>query len=162
MRVRDLMTQAVVPCRSETNLAAVAALMWEYDCGAIPVVTDRGKVIGVVTDRDICIALGTRDKPASSITAGELTSKLPLTCQPDDEIRGARKAMCAGRIRRLPVVDSAGKLCGILSMNDLVLWAQHCDGAKRPCVSYEDVVNTMVVIGLHEAGRADKMLRSAF
>ena len=62
MRVRDLMTKTVVFCRHETNLAAATALMWDNDCGTLPVVSESGKVIGIITDRDICIALGTRNR----------------------------------------------------------------------------------------------------
>jgi CBS domain-containing protein len=64
------------------------------------------------------------------------------------------------RVRRLPVVNTSGQLQGVLSMNDLLLRAQHCDGANRPGVSYEDVVNTLVAIGLHPA-KPKKLLRVA-
>lgn len=155
MRVRDLMTQAA-SCRPDTNLATAAGLMWEKDCGMIPVVTGNGTLTGVITDRDICIALGTRNRLASETTVGDVTSRPPLTCRPEDEVHIALRTMCDGRVRRLPVVNSAGKLQGILSLSDLISRAQHCDGATRPGVSYEDVVNTMVAIGLHDSVRANK------
>src|SRR5215467_1479891 len=74
MKVRDLMTTNAAFCRPETNLAAVGALMWEHDCGLIPVVDDPGKVTGVITDRDICIALSTRDRQPSKIMTREITT----------------------------------------------------------------------------------------
>ena len=161
MRVRDLMTPGVVSCRPETNLAAAAALMSEMDCGVIPVVDENGNVTGVITDRDICIALGARGKLDRKTTVGEVNSKPPFTCRPDDEVHAALETMTQARIRRLPVISDSGKLVGILSLNDLFLRAQHADGANRPGVSYEDVVNTMVAIGLHDIGRRKKPLRAA-
>jgi signal-transduction protein with cAMP-binding, CBS, and nucleotidyltransferase domain len=117
-------------------------------------------VAGVITDRDIWVALGTRDRVASDVTVGEVSSKPPVTCRPDDEVRVALKIMCRERIRRLPVLNRSGQLQGILSVNDLLLRAQHWDGANRPGVSYEDVVNTLVAIGLHHV-KPKKLLRVA-
>jgi len=142
MRVGDFMTSPAVFCRPEANLAAVGALMWDKDCGALPVVSEDGKVTGMITDRDICVALGTRNKRASEVTVRDVIYGQTRTCRPDDEIQAALKTMCEGRIRRLPVVNGAGALEGILCLDDLVLRARHCDGARRPGVSYEDVVNT--------------------
>jgi CBS-domain-containing membrane protein len=140
------MTNPVVFCRPETNLAAAIALMWDKDCGALPVVSESGKVTGMITDRDICIALGTRNVRASELTVRDVIHGLMRTCQPDDEIRIALKTMSEGRIRRLPVVGSTGALEGILCMDHLILSAQHCDGEKRRGVSYEDVVNALRAI----------------
>src|SRR5215467_653129 len=89
MKVRDLMTTNAVSCRPDTNLAAVGALMWEHDCGLIPVVDDTERVSGVITDRDICIALSTRDKQPSRITAREITTAPAFVCSPDDDIQAA-------------------------------------------------------------------------
>jgi CBS domain-containing protein len=146
MRVRDLMRSPVVFCHPETNLAEAAALMWDRDCGALPVVNGGGKVTGVITDRDMCVALGTRNKRASEITVGDVSSRVPRTCGPDDDIHTALKAMSEARVRRLPVVNRAGMLEGILCLHDILLRARHCDGTKRPGVSYEDVVNALVGI----------------
>ena len=66
MKVRDLMTSRVRTCRPSTSLADVVSEMWEGDCGVLPVVNDEGRVIGMITDRDICIALATRDRFARS------------------------------------------------------------------------------------------------
>ena len=66
MRVRDLMTSDVKTCRPETNLAEAVKEMWEGDCGALPVVGDDGRVAGIITDRDICIAVATRGRSSQS------------------------------------------------------------------------------------------------
>ncbi len=142
MRVREAMTKNVAYCRPETNLAAVSELLWKNNCGALPVVSESGKLTGVITDRDICIALGTRNVRASEVTAAEVISKRVRTCAPDDELHAAFKTMREEKLRRLPVVGSDGALQGILCFSDIAVSAQHGDGTSWPAISYEDVVNT--------------------
>jgi CBS domain-containing protein len=60
------MTSDVRTCRPETNLAEAVRDMWEGDCGALPVVSDEGRVIGMITDRDVCIAVATRGGSADA------------------------------------------------------------------------------------------------
>jgi CBS domain-containing protein len=150
MKVRDLMTTSAVSCRSETNLAAVGALMWEHDCGFIPVVDDKEKVTGVITDRDICIALSTRDRQPSQITAGEVTNVPAFVCSPDDDGQSALQTMSKERLHQLPVTNSDGCLAGILSINDLLLHAEKGTG-KTPEISYDEVVQAFQAICSHPA-----------
>jgi CBS domain-containing protein len=147
MEVRRIMTSNVAACRPDTNLSAVAGLMWDYDCGVIPVIDENRKVVGVITDRDICMAAAMSNRPASQISVGELTSGEVFACAPEDDVSEALATMQRGRVLRLPVVDRDGTLQGILSMNDIVLRAE--DGRKREGdgISYAEVVNTRKVIG---------------
>ena len=115
MKVRDLMTKTVASCRADTNLAAVGAAIWEHDCGVLLVIDESGKVTGIVTDRDICIALSTRGGRSSELTAGEVAISPVLTCEPDDDVYSALKTIREERIHRLPVVNRGGALEGILS-----------------------------------------------
>ena len=156
MKVRDLMTTNAVSCRPDTNLAAVGALMWEHDCGLIPVVDDTERVSGVITDRDICIALSTRDKQPSRITAREITTAPAFVCSPDDDIQAALITMSRERLHRLPVVNRDRGLVGILSINDVVSHAEKSLG-KRPGISYEDVVQTLQAICTHPTGTVRAM-----
>ena len=156
MKVRDLMTTNAVSCRPDTNLAAVGALMWEHDCGLIPVVDDTERVSGVITDRDICIALSTRDKQPSRITAREITTAPAFVCSPDDDIQAALITMSRERLHRLPVVNRDRGLVGILSINDVVSHAEKSLG-KRPGISYEDVVQTLQAICSHPKGTVHAM-----
>jgi CBS domain-containing protein len=149
MKVRDLMTKTAVFSRPETNLAAAGALMWQNDCGALPVVSDGRKVTGILTDRDICIALATRDRRSSQLTAGEVATQQAIVCKPEDEIHAAITTMRNERIRRLPVVNDEGGLEGIVSIDDIVLRAKKADGKKKPGVSYGDVVETLQAIYEH-------------
>lgn len=141
MKVRDLMTSDVKTCRRETNLAEAVRDMWEADCGALPVVSDEGRVIGMITDRDICIAVATRGGSADRILVREVAQGHAYTCLPDDDATAALHTMKAHKIRRLPVVDAEGHVRGILSLNDVVTHA----GAATPT----EVVSTLASICEH-------------
>src|SRR5579862_8372245 len=119
MRVQDVMIKTVASCRPNMNLAAATARMWEFNCGQLPVVDDAGKVTGVITDRDICIAVGTRNQRACEITVADVVYRPAILCRADDDLRTALKIMAAERVRRLPVVDRQGALVGILSLEDI-------------------------------------------
>ena len=123
MKVRNMMTSDVKTCRLETNLAEVVREMWEGDCGALPVVTDDGRVAGMITDRDICIAIATKSRSADRITVREVTQGHTYTCLPEDDALAALQTMKTHKIRRLPVVDGEGHVRGILSLNDVVTHA---------------------------------------
>jgi CBS domain-containing protein len=138
MRVRDVMTGNPVFCKPETNLAEATKLMWKTDCGALPVVRD-GKLAGIVTDRDICIAIGTRGKRACELTAGEVATPRVETCLPTDDIHSAMASMEQARVRRLPVVGPDGQLEGILALSDI---AMATDG-RHGSIAAKDVLNTL-------------------
>ena len=120
MQIAEVMTPGPIMCAPETTVAEAAHLMWEGDCGVLPVVTRR-TLDGVVTDRDLFIALATRDAKASQLTVGAVVQAHLVTCSPRDDVHQAMGKMKAHRVRRLPVVDGDGTLVGIVSMNDLVL-----------------------------------------
>ena len=150
MLVRDLMKSSPKNCTPKTNLAAVTELLWRGGCGALPVVDSGGKVLGIITDRDICVALGTRDRRPSELVAEQAMSREVAVCRATDEIHAALEIMRARKVRRLPVVNEAGKLEGILCMSDLILDARHDDGT-RPQFSYEDVMNALKCIYSHHS-----------
>lgn len=143
MKVRDIMTREVRTCTGETNLAAAAALMLEADCGILPVV-DGGRLAGVVTDRDMYIALATRNAPASQLTVGAVARTHVWTCGPDDNVRAALAMMKKHRIRRLPVEGYDGTVVGLISMNDIVLEA----GAQR-AIREDEVIDALQAICAH-------------
>jgi len=147
MKVRDIMAAQPKTASRDTTLAAAAHLLWGADCGILPVVDD-GKLVGVVTDRDMYIALATRDKPASQLTIGDVATAKVWACRPDDDVHVALDTMASQRVRRLPVSQD-GALVGIVSMNDLVLAA----GADKP-VRNDEVVATLKAICAHHAAPA--------
>lgn len=121
MKAKDVMTVDVHTCQPDANLACVAQIMWEHDCGIVPVVDADNHVRGVLTDRDVCIALGTRNQPASEVRANDVMSTEVLISTTDDDLAVALATMRTGRVRRVPVVDANGGLCGLLSLDDVVL-----------------------------------------
>ena len=145
------MTRDVQVCGPDTNLAAAAKMMWDSDCGALPVLNAEGKVIGVITDRDVCMAAATKNKPASDLTVWETVSGKAYSCRMSDDVHTALDIMKREKVRRLPVVDDDGVLQGVIAMNDVVLLAGEAKGGKAPAVSYEDVVRTMKAISAHRA-----------
>ncbi|MGH9139780.1 MAG: CBS domain-containing protein, partial [Vicinamibacterales bacterium] len=124
MKVRDLMTSDVKTCGTDTNLATAAKIMWEGDCGAVPVTDERGRVVGIITDRDICIAGATRSRTEGEIPVHDVISKAVFTCSPGDEVRTALETMKNKKVRRLPVVGHDGQLAGILSIHDIAIQAR--------------------------------------
>ncbi len=143
MKVTDIMTREPRVCSTSTNLAAAAELMLDGDCGILPVV-DEGKLVGVVTDRDMYIALATRNKLASQLTVGEVVQTPVWTCGPDDDVQAALATMKQHVVRRLPVEGFGGTVQGIISMNDILLAA-----GPRKQVREAEVVETLQSICAH-------------
>ena len=143
MKVRDLMSTDVRTCRPDMNLAETVREMWEGDCGALPVVNDEGRVTGVITDRDICIALATRGRTADRIAVREVAGSHAHTCVEGDEVTAVLHAMRLHKVRRLPVVDADGHIRGMLSLNDVATHA----GAASP----KELVTALAGICAHES-----------
>lgn len=143
MKVRDVMMRTPASCGAETNLGSAVEILWNRNCGFLPVVNAQGKVIGVVTDRDICIALGTRNRLPGEITVGEIISGKVFACRSDDDLRTALATMGREKVRRLPVISADGKLEGILSMDDVVLHAEAATPGRPSELSHEDVAVTL-------------------
>lgn len=123
MKVRDIMTQTAVTCGPETNVGTAVEMLWVHNCGMLPVVDANKGLIGIVTDRDICIALGTRNRLPGNLTVGEVATVPVFTCRPDDEIHEALGTMAEHQVHRLPVVDGNDVPLGVLSMDDILLHA---------------------------------------
>lgn len=143
MKVKDIMTWQVQTCTPDTTLAEAAKLMWEGDFGFLPVV-DNGELVGVVTDRDMYIALATRNMTAAELTVGAVATKDVVTCAPEDDVQTALATMREARVRRLPVVGFGNTVMGILSMNDIVRAA----GPGKE-VGADEIVGTLQAICAH-------------
>ena len=146
MTVRDLAEFEVKACHPDSDLASAAKMMWDGDCGAIPVVNAERQVVGMLTDRDICIAAATRAAAPPQIQVKDVMSTEVASCSADDDVKTAMKVMKERRIRRMPVVDAQGRLAGILSINDLAMRADCKSGAALPG---EQFLDTMKAICAH-------------
>ena len=149
MKVKEVMTGGPQACAPGASLAEAASLMWEHDCGVLPVINDERRVVGMITDRDICFGATTKNRAPSEVTVGEVITGKVFACGPDDDIHKALKTMRRERVRRLPVVGEDGTLRGILSMNDVVLHAENGGGDKYHEITYGDVVKTYKAICEH-------------
>jgi signal-transduction protein with cAMP-binding, CBS, and nucleotidyltransferase domain len=130
-------------CRSDVPLSDAVEIMWNQQCGILPVLNSEQKVIGVVTDRDLCLTLGTCGRLPGDVTIGEVTSGKLYACQADDDIHEALATMKAKKVRRLPVLDAAGKLAGILSMDDVVLHTETRRPTRSRELTPEEIVDTL-------------------
>jgi CBS domain-containing protein len=144
MKVKDAMTTDVRTCTPETTVAEAAELMWDGDCGILPVL-DEGVLTGVVTDRDMYIALATKNERAAQLRVGAVATATPSTCAPEDDLQAALATMREARVRRLPVVGFGNTVLGILSMNDIVMAAGRGDD-----LACEEVVRTLQAICGHQ------------
>jgi CBS domain-containing protein len=137
VKVSDIMTKDVRACTPDTTVAEAAHLMWEGDCGILPVVDD-GILDGVVTDRDMYIALATQNARASHLRVGAMATKTVVTCAPEDDVQTALETMKQALVRRLPVVGPDGTLVGILSINDILMVA-----GRGKTVKCDQVLDTL-------------------
>ncbi|HYW69831.1 MAG TPA: CBS domain-containing protein [Pyrinomonadaceae bacterium] len=147
MKVKEVMTPGAKSIWITQNLAEAAKEMWENDCGALPVVKEH-KVVGMLTDRDICMAGAMRDRSLSQISVEEILTTQVFAAQVEEDIKDALETMREHKIRRLPVLNLEGELAGIVSMNDIVLKAKPTNG-KKAAIEYGDVVKTYQAICAH-------------
>jgi CBS domain-containing protein len=137
MQVKDLMTPSPSVCTPQDTTNEAAHIMWERDCGAVPVVDDRGRVVGMITDRDICIAAYFQGEPLSQIRVADVMSRELSTVRPEDDVTRAEHVMREHQIRRLPVVADGQLLVGILSVGDLALRVPRASGTRQPAETQE-------------------------
>ena len=144
MKVKEAQTSDVHSCSPDTNLAQAAHIMWDSDCGVVPVVDDARTLLGVITDRDICMATTTRSiAPADIQVRHVMTTGNVYTCRPDDDVRSALSTMATHRVRRLPVVDRQNHLVGIVSLGDLARHAESKAGAGVPSEEFIDALQSI-------------------
>ena len=159
MKVKEVMTPGAKAIWITESLADAAKEMWENDCGVLPIIKDR-KVVGMITDRDICMATAIRDRNPSSISVEEVMTTTVYAAEAEEDVRQALQTMRDHKIRRLPVLDLKGELKGIVSMNDIVLKAKERNG-KKPQIAFGDVVKTYQAICEHPLPMVQKEAAAA-
>jgi CBS domain-containing protein len=146
MKVEELMRSDVKSCRTSDTIERAAQIMWDHDCGCVPVLDDAGRLGGIITDRDVCMGAYTQGRPLREVPVSTAMSKQVWYCRPDDPLSVAEGMMQEKRIRRLPVVDAAGRLVGIISINDIARKAARERMQKRKAVSDAEVGETLAAI----------------
>jgi CBS domain-containing protein len=148
MKVEQLMTRDVASCGAEDTLNDAARIMWERDCGFVPVLErgEGGRVVGIVTDRDLCMAVYTRGRTLAEIRIRDVMSTQVRACRPAETLAVAEATMREAQVHRLPVVDAAGQLVGVISLADIAREAAREAGAKRRRVSASEIGQTLAAI----------------
>ena len=148
MLVEQIMARPVQCCRPQDTLAHAARLMWDHDCGCLPVVSgDRvTRVEGVITDRDICMHALFQGKPLQQLRVSDAMAGQVQVCRPADSLADAEKKMRDARIRRLPVIDEHDTLVGMISLADLAQEALRERAAASPEVTESEIGDTLAAI----------------
>jgi CBS domain-containing protein len=151
MTIEPLMSRDVHQCRADETLGIAAARMWEHDCGCLPVCADdddgEPRVIGMLTDRDICMAALFQGRPLHELKVADAMSRDISVSKVDDRPEDVELLMREQRIRRVPVTDLAGALVGIVSLADFARAARRGAASRREAaVSERDVGHTLAAI----------------
>ncbi|MFT5286434.1 MAG: CBS domain-containing protein [Planctomycetota bacterium] len=143
MKIGEMMTREVTVCRLDETLETAANLFWTRDVGVLPIIDSRVRVVGLLTDRDICLTAMFRALPLKEIPVGETMSETIVSCTVDDTLEAAAQKMADAKVRRLVVLDSEGRLEGIVGLSDL---ARVTLDDKLTVKSAEVVLNTILAI----------------
>lgn len=144
MKIEQIMTKAPACCVPETSLREVAQLMFEKDCGAIPIVEnfETNKPVGIVTDRDITVNTLAQGKNALEMSAAEIMTFPVISLNHEATLGECCKTMETNKIRRMIVVDEAGACCGIVAQADVARTAPMFETAglvKEVSTAYQPV-----------------------
>jgi len=146
MYVRDLMSDSPMTCFVHESASEAARIMWERDCGAVPIVDQNRRVVGMVTDRDICMGAYFQGRPLSAIPLSTVMSRDVCTCQAGEELGDAERRMRERQIRRLPVVSADGMIEGILSLSDVARGVKRNGGMKQNSGDGQALLQTVAAI----------------
>jgi CBS domain-containing protein len=144
MQIAQLMTRTIQTCHQTDSLELAAKLMWEHDIGVLPVLDDFGMLVGIITDRDMCMAAYMQRQPLHALPVSVAMSKHVISCRPDDHDALVAGLMARHKVRRIPVVDDDQRPIGMVSLNDLALASAH--GREIP---EREVVGTLASISEH-------------
>lgn len=141
VRAQDIMTTDVASCAPHDTLEQAARLMWERDCGVVPVLQDD-RVVGMITDRDCCMAAFTKGRRLDEIAVEEAMARDIVSCEPDEGLDRVEERLRQHQIRRMPVLRG-DELVGIVSLNDLAL------ATERGQEDAEELAGTLASISHH-------------
>jgi CBS domain-containing protein len=157
MKVQDAMTQGATTCRPETDLEQAVRMMWDRDLGCIPVVDEQGTVVGMLTDRDVCMGVYTQGKRLGDARVQDSMAHEVFWCRPSDSLERALSTMADHQVRRLPVVDGDNRIQGVITVNDLARAAvRTADVSERHRLVFE-LVEALAAICEPRAASAELM-----
>ena len=138
MKVKELMTTPVITCRTSALLGEVAEAMLAGGCGCVPLVDSRHRLMGIVTDRDVCLAVAQHKSPWE-VAARDVMARKTFSCGTDDHIDAALVAMKEHRVRRIPVIDDLHHVKGLISIDDIIRNTGVAEG-RLPAEAVVDVL----------------------
>jgi len=147
MRVEELMSHPATTCHVNDPLSVAAQLMWDHDCGALPVVNDEGKLTGMITDRDICMAAYTRGCSLDAILVNRAMATHVIAVRGEQMLAEVEELMAKNQLRRLPVVDDVGTPIGVISLNDLATESVQPDSEMKHGLA--KIAHTLAAICAH-------------
>ena len=157
LSVGDICTMNPRVTTPEATLAQAAKVMWEGDCGMLPVIDGARKVIGVISDRDVALALALRGEKAHEAKVKEAMSPRVVSCRADEPAGAALSRLAKFQLRRLPVVSADGVIEGVLSIADAIRNSGRFMGEKGQDLTGDAVVRVLQAIG--ESPDAKKTLQ---
>lgn len=155
MKVKDVMKTDVGFCSTEDNLMKVAEVMRRRDCGVVPIVGADKKVVGMLTDRDLCLAVVARNRKASDVKTEEILGGKPVVCAADNKLEDALRKMRKYQVKRLAVIGASGELVGIFSITDILLAVRRDKKLKKKVYATLEKIFKPSPIGLREVSAGD-------
>lgn len=131
MNVFEVMSRQTSSCAPSDSMERAAGIMWDRDCGAVPVVDGAGVLHGIVTDRDLAMSAYLKGRPLAAIQVAEVMTRELECCAPTDAVERALASMQQRQVHRMPVVDGEGRLVGMLSLADVLVAAKGVDSKQR-------------------------------
>jgi CBS-domain-containing membrane protein len=128
IRAGELMSREVATVYPEDRVGYAARLMRDYDCGALPIVDQEGRLIGMITDRDISMRLVANEADTHNTVVADCMTDGAFACHAEDSVRECMRQMSRHRIRRLPIINDWGHVVGIVSQGDLARHAGNYPG----------------------------------
>jgi CBS domain-containing protein len=160
MKIEQLMMKTTTTCRSGHSLSEAARIMWENDCGCLPVTAGDGsrRLLGIITDRDICLAIRSEGISPGDLRVEDAMTEVVRACNPLDPVSEAMVIMGEARVRRLPVVDDAERVIGLLALADLALEAMRQAAWEIPEITTAEVGGLLAWICEPRDGGGDPSL----
>jgi CBS domain-containing protein len=149
MKISDLMCRDVSSCTPQQGLNVAAQIMFEEDCGCVPITDGAGHVCGMITDRDVCVHAYATGRTLQECKVADAMSSDVCTCRPDEPLEEAERVMSFNKIRRLPITDEEGTLKGILSLNDIILAKARKGSKAKGGLATSQFVDTLSSICEH-------------
>jgi CBS domain-containing protein len=136
MTCMDLMTDNPTCCQPSDTAVAASQIMRDEDVGSVPVIDDKQRLLGIITDRDVALRVVAAERDPGGTTVQDVMTRNPIACRPGDAMQRALDLMAQHQLRRLPVVGDDRRLVGIIAQADI---ATRLDAPRQTAAVVEDI-----------------------